>query len=244
MNPTEQYIADRKLQVCHNVVDGGLQISTKLFTRDLIRTNYIKNFTWLGRPIMQYPTDLMVIQELIWQIKPDAIIETGIAFGGSSVFFASMMNLTGRDGFVFAVDNELRPHNRAEIDRHPMRDRIWIFDGSSTEQAVVDQIGDLVHYGQRAMVVLDSNHTEAHVLEELRLYEKFVSVGSYLIVCDTTIEDWAEEFPDNRPWGRGNSPMTAVERFLRDRNDFEIDLEIEQRAVLTGCRNGYLRRIR
>ena len=244
MNPTEQYIANRDAQVKRNWVDADLQVANHLFTGSLIRTNYIKNFTWLGRPIMQYPTDLMVMQELIWQIRPDAIIETGIAFGGSSVFFASMMHLTGNDGFVFAVDNDLRPHNRVEIDRHRMRDRIWIFDGSSIDKEIVDQIGDLVHYGQTAMVVLDSNHTEAHVLEELRLYEKFVSVGSYIIVCDTTIEDWCDDKPTDRPWHRGNSPMTAVERFLKDRNDFEVDLEIEQRAVITGCRNGYLRRVR
>lgn len=245
MDLTDDYKFARVEQVRKNANDAGLKMATHIFTDNLIRTNYIKNFTWLGRPILQYPSDLMVMQELIWHIQPDNIIETGIAFGGSTVFFASMLEMIGKDGYVFAVDKEIRARNRAELNRHQMMKRIWLFEGDSTDQKIVDDISKLHHYGRSGFVVLDSNHTEAHVLAELRLYQKFVSVGSYMVVCDTTVEDWDDKYhnPD-RPWGKGNNPMTAVMKFLEENHDFEIDHWAETAALVTACRNGYLRRVK
>jgi cephalosporin hydroxylase len=202
---------------------------------------YSYNFTWLGRPVIQYPQDLVALQEIIWRVKPDVIVETGIAHGGSLVFSASMLELLGGDGEVVGVDIEIRPHNREAIETHPMARRIAMIEGSSVDDDVVAQVRERVAGRERVLVVLDSNHTHEHVARELELYGELVTPGSYLVVMDTVIDDMpAEAFPD-RPWGPGNNPKTAVHEFLARSDRFEIDREISDKLLITVAPDGYLK---
>ncbi|MFL6245865.1 MAG: cephalosporin hydroxylase family protein [Thermoanaerobaculia bacterium] len=201
---------------------------------------YSYNFRWLGRPAIQYPEDLMAMQEIIWETRPDLIIETGVAHGGSLVFYASMLSLLGGEGRVVGVDIEIRPHNRTAIEAHPLAGRITLIEGPSTADSVMHELRTLAS-GRRVIVALDSNHTHEHVLRELELYSPLVSKDSYLVVFDTVVEQMPENgFPD-RPWGRGNNPMTAVHAFLRHNSRFVIDREIENKLLLTVCPDGFLR---
>jgi cephalosporin hydroxylase len=245
MNEVEKYLLARDAQCVKNAGDPKLQYYARDYTDNLIRTNYIKNFTWLGRPILQYPMDLMVMQELIWQIKPDFIIETGIAFGGSTLFYASILDLIGGIGRVIAIDKEIRQANQETLRKSPVYGRMLLIEGSSTNDWVIEEVRRLVKPDNTIMVVLDSDHTEAHVLKELELYSPMVSVGSYIIVCDTAIELWAEKYPfPDRAWGKGNNPMTAVRKFLEQHKELEVDYEVETRAGITGHPNGWLRKVK
>ena len=241
MNPIEQYIHERDEQVKENRRNRDLEVYTYRYTEHLVRSNYAKNFTWMGIPIMQYPSDLMVMQELIWKIKPDYIIETGIAFGGSTLFYAHMLRMVGK-GKVIAIDIDIRPH-ASGVCKHE-ENITFISDDSSCPRChakVVHEIGYLKH----GMVVLDSCHTHDHVLAELRLYSPLVSVGSYIIVFDTAIEYFSHlDKNQDRPWGKGNNPYSAVMEFMKDNDEFIIDKEIEQRALITSAPSGYLRRIK
>ncbi len=204
---------------------------------------YAHNWTWFGRPVIQLPQDLMAMQTLLLDVQPDLVIETGVAHGGSLVFSASMMELLGR-GHAIGIDIEIRPHNRRAIEEHPLARRITLIEGSSVDPAVVARVAEYVARARRAVVFLDSNHTAEHVSAELRLYSPFVSVGSYLVVFDTAIEDLpASDFAD-RPWGPGNSPKTAVDAFLAADDRFVVDRELEARLLFTVAPSGYLRRIR
>lgn len=205
---------------------------------------YTYNFTWLGRPIIQFPQDIMAMQEIIWQVKPDLIIETGIAHGGSLIFYASMMELLGGAGMVIGVDLDIRSHNRAEIERHPMFKRITMFEGSSIDQEVVKRIAEASRSSSNVLVVLDSNHTHEHVLRELELYSPYVTRGSYLVVFDTAIEEMPEGFFQDRPWGKGNNPMTAVKEFLSKTDRFVVDSAIEHKLLITVAPHGYLKCIK
>ena len=209
------------------------------------REKYSYRFSWMGRPIIQYPQDLIAMQELIWRVRPDAIVETGIAHGGSLVFYASMLQLCGGEGRVIGVDIDIRAHNRAALDEHPMRSRIELIQGSSIDPAIVDEVRAKLAGRERVMVVLDSNHTHAHVLAELRAYSPLVTPGSYLVVFDTVVEYMpkAEFFPD-RPWGEGDNPLTAVRAFLRETDRFEIDRELDERLQISVAPEGYLKRVR
>ncbi len=204
---------------------------------------YSYNFSWLGRPIIQYPEDITAMQEIVWRVKPDLIIETGIAHGGSLVFYASLLELIGH-GRVLGIDVDIRPHNREAIEAHPMCKRITMLEGSSVDPAIVDQVRDHAGRAERVLVVLDSNHAEAHVLQELELYGPLVTRGSYLVVFDTVVE-WlpGDAFPD-RPWGVGDNPMTAVRKFLQGTDRFELDAEYNGKLLLTVAPNGYLRCVR
>ena len=202
---------------------------------------YTYNFSWMGRPVIQLPTDMMALQEIIWRVKPDLIVETGIAHGGSLVFSASMLELLGGNGSVIGIDIDIRKHNRDEIERHPMSKRITLLEGSSSSEAVVSDVKRLARGRERVMVILDSSHTHDHVLLELKLYSPLVSKNSYLVVLDTAIEDVpADYFPD-RPWGKGNNPKTAVWEFLRGNDRFEIDRDIEAKLLITVAPDGYLK---
>jgi cephalosporin hydroxylase len=205
---------------------------------------YSYNFSWLGRPIIQYPQDIIAAQEIIWQLKPDAIIETGIAHGGSLIFYASMLELIGGDGHVLGIDIDIRAHNRAEIERHPLFKRITMLQGSSIDDQIAQQVHAFARGKQRVMVVLDSNHTHDHVRKELELYAPLVTKGSYLIVFDTVVEDMPDHFFPDRQWGRGNNPKTAVRDFLATNNRFEVDREIENKLLLTVAPGGYLKCIK
>ncbi len=219
---------------------------------------YPYHFEWLGRPIIQYPQDMVAMQELIWHVKPDLIIETGIAHGGSLIFSASLLTLldvceaieSGQTydpkasrRKVVGIDIEIRPHNREAIEAHPLYPRIHMIEGSSIDPAVVDQVRDIAKGHDKIMVCLDSNHTHDHVLAELEAYAPLVSVGSYCVVFDTVIEDMpADMFPD-RPWEPGNNPKTAVWEFLKTHPEFEIDKSIQHKLLITVAPDGYLKRI-
>lgn len=208
------------------------------------KEKYSYNFTWLGRPIIQYPQDIIAMQEIIWNLRPDLIIETGIAHGGSLIFYASMLKLLGGEGQVVGIDIDIRAHNRVEIEKHPMFELITLIEGSSTDPEVVRNIQEMAKGKKRVLVVLDSNHTGEHVLQELQLYSPFVTKGSYLVVFDTIIEDVPDDYFPDRPWGKGNNPKTAVLEFLKNNDRFEIDKEIEAKLLITVAPDGYLRCIK
>lgn len=234
---------------CNDRVKGysnnpSLLKASKSFMKESTVPKYSYNFSWMGRPIIQYPQDIMAMQELIWQVKPDLIIETGIAHGGSLIFYASMLELLGGDGRVIGIDLDIREHNRIEIEKHPMYKRIEMLEGSSTDPEIIDSVKELAKGKKSVMVVLDSNHTHEHVLEELRLYSPFVTVGSYCVVFDTIVEDLPDDFFSDRPWGKGNNPKTAVHEFLKENDSFEIDDNVENKLLITVAPDGYLKRIK
>jgi len=204
---------------------------------------YSYNFEWLGRPIIQLPQDILAMQELIWTVKPDCIIETGVARGGSVVFYASMFELLGNGGKVVGIDVDIRAHNRKEIENHPMFKNIHLIQGSSTDDCIVREVKEYVSRNsfQNVLVALDSNHTHEHVLNELRLYSPFVKKDSYIVVFDTVIEDMqAGAFPD-RPWDKGNNPKTAVFEFLKENDRFVIDENMDKKLLISVAPSGYLR---
>jgi len=200
-----------------------------------IEEKYSYNFTWLGRPIIQYPTDLMALQEIIWEVKPDLIIETGIAHGGSLIFYASLLEIIGK-GAVLGIDIDIRPHNGEAIERHPMFHRIRMLEGSSTSPYVMELVCQMAE-GKKTMVCLDSMHTYDHVKKELELYSPLVTKGSYLVVFDTCIEDLPET---DRPWGKGNNPKTALDEFLKTTDRFIVD-DIDKKLGITVAPGGYLK---
>jgi cephalosporin hydroxylase len=197
----------------------------------------------MGRPIIQTPQDMVAMQEIIWEIKPDLIIETGIAHGGSLIYYASLMEMMGLDGYVLGIDVDIRAHNRVEIDAHPMRKRIEMIQGSSIAPETVAAVAEHVKGKKSVMVVLDSNHTHDHVLQELQQYSPFVTVGNYLVVYDTLVEDMPDDLISDRPWCKGNNPKTAVWEFLKNTDQFEVDKAIEAKISITVAPDGYLKRI-
>ena len=201
---------------------------------------YSYNFTWLGRPIIQFPQDIVALQEIIWRVRPELIVETGIARGGSLIFYASMLELIGA-GRVIGIDLALRAHNRRAIEEHPMARRIVLLDGSSLDEAVLATVRKYANGAKPVLIVLDSNHTHDHVLQELMLYSPLVTKDSYLVVLDTMVEDMPDGFYHDRPWGKGNNPKTAVMEFLKRTDRFVIDEEFASKLLITVARDGYLR---
>jgi len=218
-----------------------LEELTREWFLESVRVKYSYRFTWMGRPIIQYPQDIVAMQELIWQLQPDCIVECGIAHGGSLVLYASMLELLGGDRRVVGVDVDIRAHNREAILAHPMAKRITMFEGSSIDPATVARVCEAASRFERVMVVLDSNHTHDHVLGELRAYSPLVKKGGYLVVFDTVVENMPDEFFQDRPWRRGNSPMSAVTAFLAENRRFEIDKAFDERLLITVAPNGFLR---
>jgi cephalosporin hydroxylase len=198
----------------------------------------------MGRPIIQFPQDIIAMQEIIWRVKPDLIIETGIAHGGSLIFYSSMLELIGGNGQVLGVDIDIREQNRKEIEQHPMFKRIAMIQGSSTDENTIKQVYEFAKGRKRVLVGLDSNHTHEHVSNELQLYSPLVAKESYLVVFDTVVEDMPENFFRDRPWGKGNNPKTAVREFLATNDRFIIDKEIENKLLITVAPDGYLRCIK
>lgn len=243
-NPTETFFCDRDARIASNKTNDQLKKGTTAFMKEIVRTNYIFNFSWLGRPVIQLPQDLFAMQEIIWTIMPDFVIETGIAHGGSLIYYASMLELIGK-GKVIGIDNDIRQHNRAEIEKHPLSHRIIMIEGSSVSENVVNQVKSITEGAKSMVVSLDSNHTHEHVLQELELYTPFVSLRSYCVVFDTAVEDLSREIPIvNRPWGPGNNPKTAVWEFLKTNDRFVIDEDIDTKLLITAAPGGYLKRIR
>ena len=224
--------------------DPELNRLSNLWVRETARYKYSYNFTWLGRPIIQFPQDIVAMQEIIWRVKPDLIVETGIAHGGGLIFYASMLELVGKEAKVLGIDVDIRQHNRVEIERHPMFKRIAMLEGSSVDEGIAQRVHDFAR-GKRCVVVcLDSNHTHDHVRRELELYSHLVTNGSYLVVFDTLIEDMPDDFFTDRPWGKGNNPKTAVWDFLKANNRFVIDKDISNKLLITVSPDGYLKCVR
>ncbi|HET7162890.1 MAG TPA: cephalosporin hydroxylase family protein [Rhodanobacteraceae bacterium] len=224
--------------------------------RESIRAQYSYNFLALGRPIIQYPQDMVAVQELIWRIKPDLVIETGIAHGGSLILSASMLALldycdavesgkpldpTATRRRVLGIDIDIRAHNLAAIEAHPMSHRIDMLQGSSIAPEMVAEVRKRVARYERVVVFLDSNHTHEHVLAELEAYAPLVSPGSYCVVFDTVIEDLPAGMYPDRPWDVGNNPKTAVHQFLTTHHEFEVDEDMDAKLLITVAPGGYLR---
>ena len=235
---------DERTQSIRNLgADASLKALSLEWLTQASRHKYSYNFSWLGRPIIQFPQDILAIQELVWKIKPNLIVETGVAHGGSLLLYASLLELIREDGLVVGIDIEIRPPNREQLEQHPLWPRMKLIEGSSLDPAVVATVRSFAE-GRRVLVVLDSNHTRAHVLRELQLYSPLVSKGSYVVVCDTIIEDLPVEFFPDRPWSKGNNPKTAVREFLGQNDRFEIDREIQDKLLITVAPDGYLRCIK
>lgn len=230
-------------RITQNSQNKSLLQSSQSFLEETIKAKYSYNFSWMGRPIIQYPQDMMAMQEIIWKVKPDLIIETGIAHGGSLIFSASMLELIGK-GEVVGIDIDIRPHNRREIEAHPMAKRIKMIQGSSVSSEVVDQVKALAAGKETVLICLDSNHTHEHVLAELKAYAALTTIGSYCIVFDTVVEKLPEDFDWNGRWGVGDNPYTAVHEFLKDHPEFEIDKDLQHKLLITVAPDGYLKRVR
>lgn len=226
--------------------DSEVSIFCKKFHVAVSKYDYAYNLNWMGVPILQLATDIISLQEIIWKVKPDLIIETGLAYGGSLIFSASMLELLGKDGLALGIDIEIREHNRRAIENHSMYKRIKLIEGSSTDQDVIRQVEEIAKNKRSVLVLLDSNHTHTHVSKELELYSKFVTVNSYIIVFDTIIEFLDNDLENIRPqrlWGVGNNPWTAAQDFLKSNDCFEIDTSITEKTVFTSAPGGYLKRV-
>ena len=233
----------------HNAVDKSLQATARDFMDASIAAKYSYNFSWLGRPVIQYPQDIVAMQELICSVQPDLIVETGIAHGGSLIFSASMLELNAACGGpaearVVGIDIDIRAHNRDAILAHPMARRISMIEGSSIAPEIVEQVHAHVRGRRQVLVCLDSNHTHEHVLAELAAYAPLVTVGSYCVVFDTIVEDLAAALSGARPWGPGNNPKTAVWAYLKEHPEFEIDTAFDNKLLISVAPQGYLRRVR
>ena len=228
--------------------DQALKKATRDWVNQANARKYSYHFEWLGRPIIQYPQDIVAMQELIWRVQPDLIIETGIAHGGSLIFSASMLELNAACGGnaearVLGVDIDIRAHNRVEIERHPMARRIEMVEGSSIDAEVIERIRTRASGCQRVLVCLDSNHTHAHVLAELEAYAPLVTTGSYCVVFDTIVQDLPDGMFPDRPWNVTDNPKTAVHAFLAGHPEFEIDRAIDHQLLISVAPQGYLKRV-
>lgn len=219
---------------------------------DVGRHRYTYNFQWLGRPIIQYPQDIVAMQELVSQVQPDLIVETGIAHGGSLVLSASLLVLLdvmeGKDPRtserkVVGVDIDIRENSRKALDEHPLRFKMELLQGSSVDPEIVEQVHEFAGSAERVLVALDSNHTKSHVASELSSYANLVSVGSYCIVFDTVVEFMTPEFTTGREWGPGNSPLNAVDEFVKSNPNFEVNHDFDSRLQVTVARGGYLKKV-
>ena len=245
----ESFASARDQNIAAMGADNDLKKSSRNWQVEAANHHYIYNFTWMGRPIIQLPQDVFAMQELIWANKPDLIIETGIAHGGSIIFSASMLELNAACGGpaeaeVLGIDIDIRAHNREAIEAHPMFKRISMIQGSSIAPEVIAEVRSRAAGRQRVMVFLDSNHTHEHVLAELNAYAPLTSVGSYCVVFDTAIEEVPAAMSADRPWGPGNNPQTAVREFLKTNDSFEIDRDISNKLLITVAPDGYLKRVK
>jgi len=244
INLIEQFKQERKDRVSSYSRNLSLNKAARDFAVASNKALYSYNFSWMGRPIIQYPQDMVAMQEIIWEVKPDLIIETGIAHGGSLIYYASLLEMIGT-GRVLGIDIEIREHNRREIENHSMFKRIKMIEGSSVAESTIEQVKVHAAGKNKIIVCLDSNHTHEHVARELELYAPIVTPGSYLVVFDTIVEDLPNGyFYQERPWGVGNNPKTAVKEFLMRHDEFVIDNAIDNKILITVAPGGYLKRIR
>jgi cephalosporin hydroxylase len=223
--------------------DKKLLKTTRKWFDQSFQHEYPYHFSWLGRPIIQFPQDMIAVQELIWKTKPDLIIETGIAHGGSLIFSASILELLGK-GKVVGIDIDIRKHNKKEIEKHPLKKRIIMLEGSSLDESMLKKVKKITQNKKRVLLFLDSFHTHDHVLKELEMYSPLVKKGGYIIVFDTMIEFMPKGSFPNRPWDKGNNPHTAVNKFVKQNKRFKIDKEIENKLLITSCPDGFLKCIK
>jgi len=243
MNEIEKFKKERSERVASYEKEENLKKAASDFMKESTSPLYSYNFSWMGRPIIQYPQDMIAMQELIWAIKPDLIIETGIAHGGSLIYYASLMELIGH-GEILGIDIDIRKHNKKAIEEHPMFKRISMIEGSAISDDIITQVKVKAKDKKRVLVSLDSNHTHEHVLKELELYSPFVTKDSYLVVFDTIVEDLPPNMYDNRPWDVGNNPKTAVFEFLKNNDSFIIDKEIDNKLLISVAPDGYLKKVK
>ena len=258
MNPHEQFKQEVERNIKSLGQDHDVQALSRIWVREISRHKWAYNFRWLGRPAIQFPNDAWALQELIWDVKPDLIIETGIAHGGSLIFSASMLALLDMSEAielgtvldpkiskrkVLGLDIDIRQHNHEAIEAHPMSSRIQMIQGSSIAPEVIEQVKAVAKNYQRVLVCLDSNHTHDHVLAELEAYAPLTSAGSYCVVMDTAIEDMPEAMFPDRPWGPGDNPKTAVWEYLKTHSEFEIDKSIDHKLLISVAPDGYLKRV-
>ena len=258
MNEVEKFEAEVAQNIKCLGEDKDVQALSRIWIREISPHKYAYNFKWLGRPAIQFPQDQIALQELIWQVRPDLIIETGIAHGGSLIFSASMLALIDiSDAIqsgglidpkvskrkVLGLDIDIRTHNRIEIEAHPMASRIQMIQGSSIAHDIISQVHEIAKGYNKILVCLDSNHTHDHVLAELQAYAQLTSKGSYCIVYDTAVEDMPAALAGDRPWGPGNNPKTALWEYLKTHPEFEIDKSIQDKLLITVAPDGYLKRV-
>ena len=246
MTPFEREVAERLDANGNNV---PLRAVAHEFLAATVEPKYSYNFSWLGRPIIQYPQDIVAMQEILWSVQPDLVVETGIAHGGSLIFSASMLELNAAcggpaDARVVGVDIDIRAHNRKAVEAHPMARRITMLEGSSIAPEIVGQVRALAAGRKTVLVCLDSNHTHAHVLAELEAYASLTTPGSYCVVFDTLVDDMPKSFYPDRPWGPGDNPKSAVRAFLASHPEFESDRSIDHKLLVSVAPEGYLRRLR
>jgi len=259
MTAEDEFAQSRRNRIQRYAGHAVLQELARSWVFHSMREEYLYNFDWLGRPVIQYPQDLVALQELIFSVKPSLIIETGIAHGGSVIFSASMLALldyleavergtpivpANSQRQVLGIDIEIRPHNLQALNNHPLRHLLQLVEGSSLDPGVIEQAGNVARQHASVMVFLDSNHVHEHVLSELRAYAPLVSVGSYCVVLDTFIENMPEPVVPTRPWAPGNSPLSAARQFLHEDGRFEVDSNMDTKLLITAAPSGYLRRHR
>ena len=257
-DPNQEFQDEVTDRIRQNRDNEDLRAATSRFNQISTELKYSYNFEWFGRPIIQYPQDMVAVQEIIFKIKPDLIIETGIARGGSLVFYASMLLLLDYEDavqrgeqldpqkpgrMVLGVDVDIRKHNQVAIDAHPMRNRLVYLEGSSIDPSIIKKVRSMAENYERVLVCLDSNHTHQHVLSELEAYAPLTSIGSYCVVFDTIINEMPEEAYPDRPWGPDNNPKTAIDEFLVEHPEFVADRTIDNKIQISVCSGGYLKRI-
>ena len=258
MNPIEKFQIEKENRIKAYEADSELQQIANTWVTASMRKKYVYNFSWLGRPIIQYPEDIVALQEIIWQTRPDLIIETGIAHGGSLVLSASLLAMldicdaieSGQPfdpkvskRKVLGLDIDIRDHNRRAIESHPMSSRIDMIQGSSIDHKVIEKVHQIAKGYSSILVCLDSSHTHDHVLSELKAYTPLVTKGNYCIVFDTFVEDMRKDFFPDRPWNPGNSPKTAVWEFLKSHTEFKIDKSIDHKLLISVAPDGFLKRL-
>jgi cephalosporin hydroxylase len=245
-DPVTKFSEERKSDIDKMAQDKDFQKKSMEWILHANKYKYVYNFKWMGQPIIKFPADIIVQQEIMWKLKPDLIIETGIAHGGSILFSASMIEMMGVNGEVVAIDIDIREHNKKLIEEHPMYKNITMYEGSSIDLKIFEKVKKHIKNKKCVMVILDSNHTHEHVLEELKLYAPLVTLDSYCIVLDTFVEYLPKGYSsqhDKRPWDVGNNPYTAMKTFLKNNDNFLIDKDLSNKGMITETIDGYLKRI-
>lgn len=248
-DPYQQFKSECVAEIASQGADPEFNKLSNAWIVEAQKRKYSYHFEWMGRPIIQYPQDIVVMQELIWRVQPDLIIETGIAHGGSLIFMSSMLELNAlcggpADARVLGVDIDIRAHNRKAIEDHPMAKRIDMIQGSSISEETIAKVKAFASDKKKILISLDSNHTHDHVLAELQAYAPLTSVGSYCVVFDTVVEDMQADMFDDRPWGLGDNPKTAVWEYLKSHPEFEIDKSIDNKLMISVAPDGFLKRVR